>query len=125
MIEQGPIIAFALVDPFFDIPDKNSNNKSAEDDQNDGQAVENPPLEQPDVDPLKRENPDIDDVEENQPIEQPEIDEMENPQPDLDEIDQNEEPEINELSDSESNIDRDPIVQPGTDPMKTDNSQVI
>jgi len=50
------------------------------------------------------------------------------PAPDLDEIDPDQEENIDVDFPSKNNpdrIDRDPIVQPGTDPMKTDNSQII
>lgn len=94
-------------------------------------GVENLPPEQPDVDPLERDNPDITEIEENEPIEQPEIDSLEAPVPDLDEIapDTDREIDTDYLDDEEEgdqdNIDRDPTIQPGTDPMKTDNSQII
>jgi len=96
----------------------------------DREGVENLPPEQPDMDPLERENPDINETEENRPTEQPETDPMEAPVPDLDEIDSDTDREIDTVyldddEDSPENIDRDPIVQPGTDPMKTDNSQII
>lgn len=53
------------------------------------------------------------------------IDPLEAPNPDINEINPDTEPEINELSTPEPNIDRDPTVEPGTNPMERDHSQFI
>ncbi|MBD1427937.1 hypothetical protein [Sphingobacterium arenae] len=98
---QGPIIAFAVVEPTFDPATPNRGGEG----------------NIPDVDPLEREEPELDEIEENQPNEQPDIDPFEAPNPDIDEINPNAEPEINELSTPEPHIDRDPTVEPGTNPM--------
>ncbi len=99
----------------------------------DEHEVENLPPEQPDVDPLKRENPDITESDENEPMDRPESDPLEAPVPDIDEIEPDTDREIDtdylqeeeENGDEQDNIDRDPTIAPGTDPMKTDNSQII
>lgn len=141
---QGLIIAFALV--VSPTAQERSDEQNVPDE---GERVENLPPNQPDVDPLKRENPEIDETGDNEPLERPDIDPLEAPNPDIDEIDENEpreqpdvdpleapnpdideinpgvEPEINELSTPEPNIDRDPVVEPGTDPMGIDHSQFI
>lgn len=75
----------------------------------DEHEVENLPPEQPDVDPLEAPVPDIDEIE-----------------PDTDrEIDTDYLDDQQENDDEQDNIDRDPTIAPGTDPMKTDNSQII
>lgn len=95
----------------------------------DRDGVENLPPEQPDVYPLERDTPDVDEVEENKPTEQPEIDSIEAPVPDIDEIEPDTDREIDtdyiDDDEEQDNIDRDPTIQPGTDPMKEDNSQII
>lgn len=95
----------------------------------DRDGVENLPPEQPDVYPLERDTPDVGEVEENKPTEQPEIDSIEAPVPDIDEIEPDTDREIDtdyiDDEEEQDDIDRDPTVQPGTDPMKEDNSQII
>lgn len=86
---------------------------------------ENMPPEQPEIDPLEQEDRDITEIEEDRPFEQPETDPLEAPVPDLDEIDTDREIDTDFDIEERDNIDRDPTVQPGTDPMKTDNSQII
>ncbi|MBD1427914.1 hypothetical protein [Sphingobacterium arenae] len=126
---QGPIIAFAVVEPTSDPATPNRGGEGNIPDEENlpdgGERVENLPPEQPDVDPLEREEPELDEIEENQPNEQPDIDPLEAPNPDIDEINPDAEPEINELSTPEPNIDRDPVVEPGTNPMGRDHSQFI
>lgn len=139
-MRPGLLVAMSLVGGTPGIPDEDkgerySSQKTEESmgKSPDREGVENLPPEQPDVDPLERDTPDIDEIEENEPTEQPEIDPLEAPVPDLDEIQpdtdrENDTDYVNdagEVNDRSDNIDRDPTVQPGTDPMKEDNSQII
>lgn len=98
MKEQGPIVAFALVDPTFDpaTPNRGGDENLPEEEiiPDDEKGIENLPPEQPDVDPLEREEPELDEIDENQPNEQPDI-------------------------------DSDLAVEPGTNPMGRDHSQFI
>ncbi len=61
MKEQGPIVAFALVDPTFDptTPNRGGDENLPEEEiiPDDEKGIENLPPEQPDVDPLEREEP--------------------------------------------------------------------
>lgn len=124
---RGPILAFALVDPTTDpaTPNREGDVPGEENLPDEGGRIENLPPEQPDVEPLEREEPELDEIDENQPNEQPDIDPLEAPNPEIDEINPDAEPEINELSTPEPNIDRDPVVEPGTNPMGRDHSQFI
>lgn len=139
-LRQGLIVAINLFSSNPGMPDEEdqsipySSQKTEESTglSPDREGVENLPPNQPDVHPLERENPDINEIEENRPDEQPDTDPMEAPVPDLDEIDPDTDREIDtdymdeeEEAEGEDNIDRDPNIQPGTDPMKTDNSQII
>lgn len=134
---QGPIIAFAFTAPSINsmrqekpeeenLPDSGERVENLPPDQPDTDPLEreerdggdnSDPLERPEVDPLEAPDPDIDEIDENEPTEQPDIDPLEAPNPDIDEINPDTEPEINELSTPEPNINRDPTVEPGTDPM--------
>lgn len=95
-----------------------------------GQPEKTPPEppEQPGVDPLTRENPDVEEVEENEPDEHPEEAPQERPKPDTGvEIYPDRDPEIDtdptpspygdEDGFSRSGPAKDPTVEPGTDPM--------
>lgn len=139
-MRPGLLVAMSLVGGTPGIPDEDkgerySSQKTEESmgKSPDREGVENLPPEQPDVDPLERDTPDIDEIEENEPTEQPEIDPLEAPVPDLDEIQPDTDRETDtdyvndtgEVNDRSDNIDRDPTVQPSTDPMKEDNSQII
>lgn len=139
-MRPGLLVAMSLVGGTPRIPDEDkgapySSQKTEESmgKSPDREGVENLPPEQPDVDPLERDAPGIDEIEENEPPEQPEIDPLEAPVPDLDEIQPDTDRETDtdyindagEVNDRSDNIDRDPTVQPGTDPMKEDNSQII
>lgn len=96
-------------------------------------SVENLPPEQPDVYPLEREKPEIDEIEENEPTEQPEIDQMEAPVPDIDEIEPDTDREIDtdyleddeDMDEEQDNMDRDSTAQRDTDSIKEGDSQII
>ncbi|PRD46393.1 hypothetical protein [Sphingobacterium haloxyli] len=122
---QGPILAFAVVDPASDpaTPNRGGEGNSPDEENlpDGGERIENLPPEQPDVDPLEREEPELDEIDENQPDEQPDIAPLEAPNPDIDEINPDAEPEINELSTPEPNIDRGTSIEPGTNPTGRDS----
>lgn len=136
VMRLGPIVAISLAgsNPGIpgednDIPYSSQKTEESTGQSPDREGVENLPPEQPDVDPLERDTPEIDEIEENEPTEQPEIDPMEAPIPDIDEIEPDTDREMDthylEQDEAQDNIDRDPTVQPGTDPMKDDNAQII
>lgn len=91
-------------------------------------AVENLPLEKPEVEHTERETPDISEIDENRPMDRPEINPIETPQPDLDELDPTTDREISSdpiEEEEESHLDRDPSIQPDTDPSTTGNTRVF
>ncbi|SKB37727.1 hypothetical protein SAMN05660841_00116 [Sphingobacterium nematocida] len=138
-VRPGLIVAISLVghNPGMpgedDAPYSSQKTEESTGQSPDRDGVENLPPEQPDVYPLERDTPDVDEVEENKPTEQPEIDSIEAPVPDIDEIEPDTDREIDtdyidddeDMNEEQDNIDRDPTIQPGTDPMKEDNSQII
>ena len=138
-VRPGLIVAISLVghNPGMpgedDTPYSSQKTEESTGQSPDRDGVENLPPEQPDVYPLERDTPDVDEVEENKPTEQPEIDSIEAPVPDIDEIEPDTDREIDtdyidddeDMNEEQDNIDRDPTIQPGTDPMKEDNSQII
>lgn len=94
----------------------------------DNDTVENLPMENPEIEPRERETPEINEIEENRPMDRPEIDPLERPSPDLDEVEPNTDREINSdplEEEDESHLDRDPSIQPDTDPSTTGNFRVF
>lgn len=92
----------------------------------DGERVENLPPEQPDVEPLKRENPDLQEIEENQPQEKPDVSPQEKPKPDTG-VEIEPEPDTGVPGERSPRAvpAKDPIVEPGTNPMDEVSSLFI
>lgn len=104
-IGQGPIIAFALVEPFYDVPETNG----PEDNENEDLHGEEP-LD----DPLSREPNEIDEVEDTEPVKESDLDDSETidpsaPAPDEDDYADLEEDEDDfELDEEETDEEVDP-----------------
>lgn len=108
-IDLGPIIAIISVDP--------PNARSFQDNQNTSPIDDEEDVEENDE--LLEISPDPDDYQDDEAI-----DDLDDEETDVDE-DEGSALDIDEIIPDNDNIDRDPVVQPGTDPMKTDNSQII
>lgn len=76
------------------IPYSSQKKEESREQSPDDHEVENLPPEQPDVYPLKREKPEITEIDENESTERPESDSIEAPVPDIDEIEPDTDREI-------------------------------
>ncbi|KGE12287.1 hypothetical protein [Sphingobacterium deserti] len=74
------IVAFAVVEPFFDVPETNGAEENREDDLTGTEPIDNP-LER------ERENLGIDDVEDSEPVKESDLADLEPIDPNLEEVD--------------------------------------